>query len=288
MLANTITMPSRYRSKSRAGFLNLSTSEIWGLVMGLSCALQGLPRQLGGKESTRQFRRRGFDPWVGEIPWRRKWQPTPALLLEKFKGQRSLAGYSPWCHKESDWTEQLSMHVHWRFFVILGFYPCPLQTRYSEQYCSLPAPGFLSLNALLGLKIIPVKNHWSRAFIEEMILLSSLCTCIPTVGAEKSRNKNSGPPSQSLSSVQSLSHVQLFATPWTAAHQASLSINSWSLLKLMSFESVKPSRHLICWPLLLPSIFPSISTFSSESVLPIRWPEFENYDNLGESALSWF
>ena len=68
-----------------------------------------------------------------------------------------------------------------------------------------------------------------------------------------------------FSSVQSLSHVQLFATPWTAAHQASLSItNSRSLLKLMSIESVMPSMHLIlCHPLcLLPSIFPSIRVFS--------------------------
>ena len=76
-----------------------------------------------------------------------------------------------------------------------------------------------------------------------------------------------------VSSVQSLSHVRLFATPWTAACQASLSItNSQSLLKLMSIESVMPSNHLIlCCPLLLlPSIFPSIRVFSSESVLCIR------------------
>ena len=78
-----------------------------------------------------------------------------------------------------------------------------------------------------------------------------------------------------FSSVQSLSCVWLFVTPWTAARQASLSItNSRSLPKLMSIESVMPSNHLIlCHPLLLlPSIFPSIRVFSSESVLPIRWP----------------
>ena len=75
---------------------------------------------------------------------------------------------------------------------------------------------------------------------------------------------------------QSLSRVRLFATPWTAARQASLSLtNSRSLLKLMSIESVMPSNHLIlCRPLfLLPSIFPSIRVFSSESVLRIRWPK---------------
>ena len=78
-------------------------------------------------------------------------------------------------------------------------------------------------------------------------------------------------------SVQSLSHVRLFETPWTAAHQASLSIsNSQSLLKLMSIELVMPSNHLIlCQPLLLlPSIFPSIGVFSNESVLRIRWSNY--------------
>ena len=82
-----------------------------------------------------------------------------------------------------------------------------------------------------------------------------------------------------LSSVQSFSHVWLFATPWTTAHQASLSItNAQSLLKFMSIESVMPSNHLIiCHPLLLPSIFPSIRVFSSESVLHIRWPKFWSF-----------
>ena len=81
-------------------------------------------------------------------------------------------------------------------------------------------------------------------------------------------------------SVQSLSHVRLFVTPWTAARQASLSItNSRSPPKLMSIESVMPSNHLIlCHPLLLlHSIFPSIRLFSNESVLPIRWPEYQNF-----------
>ena len=82
-----------------------------------------------------------------------------------------------------------------------------------------------------------------------------------------------------FSSVQLLSHVWLFATPWTEAPQASLSItNSWSLLKLMSIESVMPSNHLILYrPLLLPSVFPIIRIFSSESVLHIRWPKYWNF-----------
>ena len=102
-----------------------------------------------------------------------------------------------------------------------------------------------------------------------------------------------------LSSVQSLSHVQLFATPWTEARQASLPItNSRSLLKLMSIELVMPSSHLIlCRPLfLLPSIFPSIRVFSDESVLHIGWPKYwsvsfspsEEYSGLISFRIDWF
>ena len=104
-----------------------------------------------------------------------------------------------------------------------------------------------------------------------------------------------------FSSVQSFSHVQIFATPWTAAHQASLSIlNSQSMLKLMSVESVMPSNHLIlCRPLLLlPSIFPSIRVFSKESVLCIRWPKYwsfsfsispsNEYSGLISFRIDWF
>ena len=83
-----------------------------------------------------------------------------------------------------------------------------------------------------------------------------------------------------FSSVQSLSRVRLFVTPWTAARQAPLSItNSWSLLKLMSIKSVMPSNQLIlCRPLLLPpSIFPSVRVFSNESALRIRWPKYWSF-----------
>ena len=84
-----------------------------------------------------------------------------------------------------------------------------------------------------------------------------------------------------FSSVQSLSHVQLFPTPWTATRQASLSITNFfrSLLKLMSIESVMQSNHLILYyPLLLPpSIFPGIRIFFNESVLPIRWPKYWSF-----------
>ena len=112
---------------------------------------------------------------------------------------------------------------------------------------------------------------------------------------------NSKSISSSFHSVQPLSHVQLFATPWTAARQATLSItNSQSLLKLMSIRSVMPSSHLLlCHPLLLlPSIFPSIRVFSSESVLCIRWPEYwsfsfnispsNEYSGLISFKIDWF
>ena len=104
-----------------------------------------------------------------------------------------------------------------------------------------------------------------------------------------------------FSSVQLLSRVQLFVTPWIAAHQASLSItNSRSSLKLISIESVMPSSHLIlCRPLLLlPSIFPSIRVFTNESVLCIRWPKYlsfsfnispsNEYSGLVSFRIDWF
>ena len=84
-----------------------------------------------------------------------------------------------------------------------------------------------------------------------------------------------------VNSVQLLSHVQLFVTSWTTAHEASLCItNSWSLLTLMSIELVMPSNHLIlCHPLFFPtSIFPSIRFFSNESVIPIRWPKYWSFN----------
>jgi len=96
-------------------------------------------------------------------------------------------------------------------------------------------------------------------------------------------------------------HIQLLVTPWTAAHQASLSFTiSWSLLKLMSIRSVMPSNHLfLCHPLLLlPSIFPSIRVFTNESALHIRWPKYwsfnfsispsNKYSGLISFRIDWF
>jgi len=99
--------------------------------------------------------------------------------------------------------------------------------------------------------------------------------------------------------VQSLSHVQLFVTPWNAAHQASLSFTiSWSLLRHKSIESVMPSNHLWCPLLLLPPIFPSIRIFSNESALHMRWPKYwsfsfsislsNEYSGLISFRMDWF
>ena len=100
------------------------------------------------------------------------------------------------------------------------------------------------------------------------------------------------------SSVQSLSHVQLFAISWTTAHQASLSFAiSQSLLKLMCIESVMPSNHFIlCHPLLLPSVFPSVRVFFNESALCFRWPKYwsfsispsNEYSELISFTMDWF
>ena len=82
--------------------------------MGLTINIYRLPKWLNGKQSAFQYRRRRrymFEPWGGKVLWRRAWQLTPAFLPEKFHGQRSLASYSSWSHKESDMTEKLSMRT---------------------------------------------------------------------------------------------------------------------------------------------------------------------------------
>ena len=119
----------------------------------------------------------------------------------------------------------------------------------------------------------PQRGRWAGFYLTK--LNSSTCSWIPHYlnrgGDIRGKEKKS--------SVHLLSCVWLFATPWPAARQASLSItNSWSLLKLMSIESVMPSNRLIlCRTLLLPSIFPSIRVFSDESVLHTRWPNYWNF-----------
>ena len=82
----------------------------------------GLPKWSGGKElacQCKRHKRRSFNPWVGKIPWSRKWQPTPVFLPEKFHGQRSLVGYSAWGRKESDTTEHTHTHTGLKSFLSL-------------------------------------------------------------------------------------------------------------------------------------------------------------------------
>ena len=158
--------------------------------------------------------------------WRRKWQPTPVILPGGSRGQRSLAGYSPWGHKESDTTGCLSVH-------------------YDIQLRQLPLPGVTFLLGQNWLNISPITSGDFQ-----------------------------------FSSVQSLSRVRLFATPWIAARQASLSItNSQSSLRLKSIESEMPSSHLILWRplLLLPLIPPNIRVFANESALRMRWPKYWSF-----------
>ena len=126
------------------------------------------------------------------------------------------------------------------------------------------------------------ERHYRREYwgYEAQWRQASFLPSIPIVNTRKSVQ---------FSSVQSLSCLQRFAIPWTAAHQASLSItNSRSLLKLMSIKSVMPSNHLIlCCPLFLsPSIFPSIRVFSNESVLCIRWPNYWEFQ-LQHQSFQW-
>ena len=106
------------------------------------------------------------------------------------------------------------------------------------------------------------------------------CVCLHTISIIQKEQCNHDKVRFQFSSVQSLSHVRLFATPWITARKASLSItNSRSLSKLMCIESVIPSNHLIlCRPLLLlPSTFPSIRVFSNESALRMRWPKYWSF-----------
>ena len=142
----------------------------------------------------------------------------------------------------------------------------------------------LMLNSPASLSLLPRCGDLMYMWRVKVLVIHSVClTLIP---------QDCSPPSSSahgilqasilqwVHSVQLLSHVWLFAAPWTAAQQASLSItSSWSLLKLMSIVSVMPSNHLIlCHPLLfLPSICPSIRVFSDESLLRIRWPKYWNF-----------
>ena len=177
-----------------------------------------MTRGCSGKKSIcqcRRCKRLGFHPWVGKLPWRRKWQLTAVFLPGKFHGQRNLW---PAVHGVTKSRRWLSRHT---------------QTHTWDDHETTEHDFFLSSS----------KDDTISQY----------------------------------SSVQLLSHVRLFATPWIAAQQASLSItNSRRSRRLTSIKSVMPSSHLIlCHPLLLlPPISPSIRVFSNESTLRMRWPKY--------------
>ena len=201
------------------------------------------------------------ETWVLSLGWEDLWRrerlPTPV-----FWSAESHRLYSLWGRKESDTPEWLSLCIsYWKN-------QGPFDSRSGEG----------NVQDELGTSC----SAWQQGS-QQRPPGSTLTgpgrgqACIQAGPRSSLPGSNVGLQS---SSVQSLNRVRLFATPWTAARQASLSItNSWSLLKLMSIESVMPSNHLIlCRPLLLlPSIFPSIRVFSNESVLRIRWPKYWSF-----------
>ena len=245
--------------------------------------VSGLPRWCCGKESAcqcRKHKRLRFDPWVGKIPWRRTWQPTPICLPGESHGQKSLAGSGPLGHKSQTQLKWLSMHT-----LVPGtelLWPCNFWSGRGER------------KIIIG----PIKHTWDDA--KEVTLgpwRASGWGWLPeetteTGGWNVSPTPNFTEGRRAGQLVQLFNRTQLFVTPWTAAHQPSLLItNSQGLLKLMSIESVMPSNHLIlCRPLLLlPSIFPSIRVFSNESVLRIRWPKFWSFSlNIPMNIQDWF
>ena len=146
--------------------------------------------------------------------------------------------------------------------------------------------GFPWLSSSCVVSVSPALHPWSEVSTGLLFWWlsgkESACQCRRHRFDPRSRKIPNAAEQLSLLThlLQSLSHVRFFATPWSAAHQASLSItSSWTLFKFMSIESVMPSSHLIlCRPLLLlPSIFPSIRVFSNESVLRIRWPKYWSF-----------
>ena len=147
-----------------------------------------------------------------------------------------------------------------------------LQGRSNQSIPKEINPEYSLEGLMLNLKLQYFGHLLGRAdSLEKTLMLGKI---------EGKRRRGRRLDGHQFSSVQSLSSVWLFATPWTAARQASLSISSSrSLLKLMSIELVMPSNHLIlCHTfLLLPSIFPSIRVFSNESVLCIRWPKYWSF-----------
>ena len=173
------------------------------------------------------------------------WQPVPDPVTKP----------APQQNRNVVWAENIGVLSFLNHRVVCN----PLYSERPEVHrhicCSLTVTGLIKKSAHRYLKLCFGLCDAHLAFLRSLVVKSL------------------------IGSVQLLSCVQLFATPWTVAHQVSLSItNSSSLLKLMSIELVMPSNHLIlCHPLLLPSLFPSIRVFPSVSVLRIRWPKYWSF-----------
>ena len=211
-----------------------------------------------------------------------KWQPTAVFLPGKSYGQRRVLNYGPWGHSVWHyWAEHTQMHwvyvLHrWQIFL-------PVCSLFSLYLCWVDSSLFEFL-----ILIRPTLSIFSVLYVYELYLIE----------AAQQQWHISSFFFYFWNLVQSLSHVWLFVTPWTAAHQASLSVTiSCSLFKLMSLELMIPSNHLIlCHSLLLlPSIFPSIRVFSQELGLHIRWPKYwsfsispsNDYSGLISFRMSW-
>ena len=212
------------------------------------------PGSSASKKICLERRRPWFDSWVEKIPWRKDRLPTPVFLPGEFHEQRSLAGYSPWGRKDLDLTEWLSTAQH-----SIQVQSKNVSVSFS-MWISIHSSAVCWINLSFSVELLctfgEVKRPHER--INFWISFWSIDWFV------------------SVSSLQSLSRVQLFVIPWIAACQASLSItNSRSSRKLTSIESVMPTSHLIlCHPLLLlPPIPPSIRVFCNESTLRNRWPK---------------
>ena len=222
-------------------------------------------------------------PWEGCDPWRgRRHSPIQYLGVwgkNHFSGCLTPTWWCCCCSSVAEWCLTLHSPMGCR----MPGHLFPFYLPWSDETRSHDLCLFVCLSLILGFK-----PAFSLSFFTliKRFFSSSLLSAIRVV---------------QFSSVQSLSHVRLFVTPWTEARQASLSFtNSQRLLNLMSIKSVMPSNHLIfCRPLLLlSSIFPSIRVFSSESVLCIRWPKYwifsfsispsNEYSGLISFRIDWF
>ena len=185
--------------------------------VGFELAWLGFP----GKESACRCRRHRFDPWVGKIPWRREWQPTPVFLPEESHGQRSLVGYGPWGCKELDTTEQLPL-----FTLLVWFQSSGSQHGYLPlvQSTKLQSLAFKQTYWLISRVIFKITHTRTQFWPQSSRKQCSIsfpwklqkCVCVCVCMHARLVVSNSLGPQKSES--ESLSRVRLFATQWTVAY----------------------------------------------------------------------